>query len=1529
MSLIAQFECSNLLNSTKSDVWTPSIPSIKLTLDGLNTAIFMGNGAGKTTLSRCMLGTLSRHTTLVTAMKEAFAPRVQGIYTHVRVEFVQPRQSTPSPTLPGIVNKADGDRYVFGVCGYSDSTIKFYCYSGRLEDVPVVVKDNSGELTFILNEEFESNLRSVPSYKWNVSAEDWKERVQEHWGQQQLRQMVQFLLQGGDDKSASLYQTPSVKGELFDETFFYTHIAPYLTVGSFYSSPDEKDEPFLEGKILTHSISIIEAQHEGEKKVASIVRQKEVGLIFGKIKNHYENIEAAKVTLNKAQEKICETANSIKHLITDFPLPGIPKTSDTDSEKLNELVQNIVIVPNSDQPFLLKDKGLALLLNKQAKGINETADRNRIQSSKEAQVIDITCDQKLENLESRGRNGRFYSLTEALNFIDTVNSEYMSTDKGTSVDKTPFKNLVREAFSVFKKYCDTSPLRLQLNQKIALLARLDQDIKTSKNELRKNLDQKVALEERLQTLKSDKNAYDEMVATGLFSEEELQDPLGTKSELQKLHDHHFEQFSKNNSEVSRLQERYDLSQEFYREHPGDLPQPHFDEITKEETRLNDLASKTEVEFEKVSKKAKDSRILLKEKQKDLQVATDAFVQINAVHSDHTTTVDAFPEEDIIGFQARVRKRGTSFAASIGKLQGDLEHANKDYQYEVDFYAKFGDINPAEWLDEIDNERATLTIAAKENDLRIEQVKEDLESLKRKQVAPGRHARHALNLIPAEVAYESLHSFIKSNYSTNAEELLSLFSSFLFAPVIQNAEDIKQVLSIYNSQEVDILLPVFHQDTLESFLAKNQEERLVQTDLVCYVFSGQKTNIIEYILDPENTVPRKEKLTQEYQDLVKRCEKYLARLAEIKVSSPDISLATRAKHSKTQNLSFRTTRLAKEIDKETAAYDTHKIRYSDTVLKTIENAELFLQLGGPEKFGHLHEQKAVVKKAVEKLSLENEDLEEQRSELSTRRNEYVKTAREYESEHVGIKAKLKNLIDFLPDGPEEYLKVQKLLAEHKACLEILKRKQAMEFGRADSYVETIKITNETELKKAFDEINAQIKIAENQIKGFSDKRPMLEESIRKVGKESEKYDRFLSSMADLYKKLAKTIYTLPDNFENRLIPLIEGSALRFAEELTNVNLSAKIDDLMAEVTESFEDRNIDLLKTKASSALKAFQKTQKDFENLCDEEYGKSERSSVLNASEKELIVEVKNDPSRLAIYYENIQRILTKAEDDYKKGKDDEERLKQALAGNLAKLTANAGRNLKTLKRVMNESDGGATFAVQAAIASREEIESSLDNLVTYINTIHSRYLVKQNDPYSEWGKADEKKHHTDLRSKISEKCYRSIFRNTSIKFIHPHIRGGNATRFDLTDKGRLSGGEKSSLSLMMQVRMAQYSHKRKLLEDRALGARRKQNASEGQNILWIDGLFSNLSKLSLIEEAFRCIKATHGSFQIIGLIHNSSYVDTHDFDVFPNLFVGRTYINPSHSSTSEGWTVLEKQDRFKLKTLGFGAVKVKKSLTV
>ena len=1529
MSLIAQFECSNLLNSSKSDVWTPSIPSIKLTLDGLNTAIFMGNGAGKTTLSRCMLGTLSRHTTLVTAMKEAFAPRVQGIYTHVRIEFVQPRQSTPLSTLPGIINKADGDRYVFGVCGYSDSNIKFYCYSGRLEDVPVVLKDNNGELTFILNEEFESNLRSVPSYKWNVSAEDWKERVQEHWGQQQLRQMVQFLLQGGDDKSASLYQTPSVKGELFDETFFYTHIAPYLTVGSFYSSPEEKDEPFLEGKILSHSISIIEAQHEGEKKAASVVRQKEVGLIFAKIKNYHENIEAAKVTLNKAQDKICETANSIKHLITDFPLPGIPKTSDIDSEKLNELVQNIVIVPNSDQPFLLKDIGLALLLNKQAQGINEAADRNGVKSSKEAQVIDITCDQKLENLENRGRKGRFYSLTEALNFIDSVNPEYINNEKGPSVDRTPFKNLVREAFSVFKKHSDTSPLRVQLNQKVAMLEKLDQEIKTSKQELNKYLGQKAALDERLQTLKTDKNAYDEMVATGLFSEEELQNPLRTKGELQKRNAHHFEQFSKNNSEVSRLQERYDLSQEFYREYPGELPQPHLDEITREGTRLNDLANKTEVELDKVNKKAKDSWILLKEKQTALQVATDEFAQINAVHSDHTTAVDAFPEEALIGFQTRVRERGTSYATSIGKLQTDLEHASKDYQFELNFYEKFGEINPSEWLDGIDNERATLTIAAKENDLRIEQVKEDLESLKRKQVAPGCHARQALNLIPAEIKYESLHSYITSKESNNAQELLSLFSSFLFAPVIQNSEDIKQVLSIYNSQDVDILLPVFHQDTLKSFLAKSQGERLVQSDLVCYLFSGQKTNIIEYILDPENTVPRKEKLTQEYQELVKKCEKYLARLGEIKVSSPDITLATRAKHSKTQNLSFRTTRLAKEIEKETAAYDNHKIRYSDTVLKTIENAEIFLQRGGPDKFGELHEQKATVKKVVEKLSIENENLEDLRSELSKRQKEQVKTAREYESEHVEIKAKLKNLIDFLPNGPEEYLKAKKSLAEHNACLDRVILKQAMEFGRADSYVETIKITNETELKKAFSEINAKIKRVEDQTKEFTDKRPMLEESKRKVGKESEKYDRFLAGMADLYKKLAKTIHQLPDNYENRMIPLIEGSALRFAEEFTNVHLSTKIDDLMAEVTESFEDRNIDLLKTKASSALKAFQKTQKDFENLCDEEYGKSERSSVLSAGEKELIVEVKNDPSRLAIYYDNIQRILTKAEDDYKKGKDDEERLKQALAGNLAKLTANAGRNLKTLKRVMNESDGGATFAVQAAIASREEIESSLDNLVTYINTIHSRYLVKQNDPYSEWGKADEKKHHTDLRSKISEKCYRSIFRNTSIKFIHPHIRGGNATRFDLTDKGRLSGGEKSSLSLMMQVRMAQYSHKRKLLEDRALGARRKQNASEGQNILWIDGLFSNLSKLSLIEEAFRCIKATHGSFQIIGLIHNSSYVDTHDFDVFPNLFVGRTYINPSHSDTNEGWTVLEKQDQFKLKTLGFGEVKVKKTLTV
>ena len=148
------------------------------------------------------------------------------------------------------------------------------------------------------------------------------------------------------------------------------------------------------------------------------------------------------------------------------------------------------------------------------------------------------------------------------------------------------------------------------------------------------------------------------------------------------------------------------------------------------------------------------------------------------------------------------------------------------------------------------------------------------------------------------------------------------------------------------------------------------------------------------------------------------------------------------------------------------------------------------------------------------------------------------------------------------------------------------------------------------------------------------------------------------------------------------------------------------------------------------------------------------------------------------------------------------------------------------------------------------------------------------------------------INSMIRDQIYRRIFTKPVVKFSNERIRPKGEYDFD-TD---LSDGEKAALSLMWAVRLAEFAIEREARNLNSATARKKaRNRSE--NILIIDGLFSNLSDPSLIESVMAGIEDTRGRFQLIGLIHNTQYKN--DFNVFPVLLLGRKHVAPGKNG---GW---------------------------
>ena len=140
---------------------------------------------------------------------------------------------------------------------------------------------------------------------------------------------------------------------------------------------------------------------------------------------------------------------------------------------------------------------------------------------------------------------------------------------------------------------------------------------------------------------------------------------------------------------------------------------------------------------------------------------------------------------------------------------------------------------------------------------------------------------------------------------------------------------------------------------------------------------------------------------------------------------------------------------------------------------------------------------------------------------------------------------------------------------------------------------------------------------------------------------------------------------------------------------------------------------------------------------------------------------------------------------------------------------------------------------------------------------------------------------------KIHTQIYHKIFSNSSVHFSHKAIRGGEKTRLT-GEEGGLSSGQRTALMMMWLIKQADYALTRAVMN--SLANRRDQKAAlrGAQRIMFFDGLFSNLSSEEIINSAFQGLSEVDQNFQLIGLIHNQSYVNNKD--IFPVHLVGKKY---------------------------------------
>jgi len=139
----------------------------------------------------------------------------------------------------------------------------------------------------------------------------------------------------------------------------------------------------------------------------------------------------------------------------------------------------------------------------------------------------------------------------------------------------------------------------------------------------------------------------------------------------------------------------------------------------------------------------------------------------------------------------------------------------------------------------------------------------------------------------------------------------------------------------------------------------------------------------------------------------------------------------------------------------------------------------------------------------------------------------------------------------------------------------------------------------------------------------------------------------------------------------------------------------------------------------------------------------------------------------------------------------------------------------------------------------------------------------------------------SDLRTKqmLREALIDRIFVDPRVEFINSGIWGGK--RSPMTSK--MSTGQTVALQFMWIIRQAEFEIERGLTE--LSSAQASKSRARANRMILIDGIFSSLSDRHLIKEAMNGLKDLGGNFQIVGLLHSTTWVN--DDSVFPVYHVG------------------------------------------
>ncbi|MDD5300900.1 MAG: hypothetical protein PHD65_10445 [Gallionella sp.] len=846
--------------------------------------------------------------------------------------------------------------------------------------------------------------------------------------------------------------------------------------------------------------------------------------------------------------------------------------------------------------------------------------------------------------------------------------------------------------------------------------------------------------------------------------------------------------------------------------------------------------------------------------------------------------------------------------------------------------------PDQWLADIEKQRGDLGVEKGTLDREIGEIKQELSDLDTYAVADDRIYGGAIAALKKEnIPCQRLHQVVMgASVGARQKEVLALFSAMLSAPVVPDIQTAKQATQLLENNRLTV--PVFVADTLKEFIRGGSI--ILSEDLAQHLFVGRCTKQVNILLDPSLICAEKERINVEVQAREARINKIKKTLEEIAPQStllrtaltaldaiikesvrrlgearknvqrlnddlPDIKrraesmlLISAAKsflklggHEMLRALcEDKLPALQTAIEDATKALLTAESRNTDEAHEARRNIQRFLDLGGEAKFvslsatvtaltGKVSEFKRQHTEALDLATLLDEEAADAQNKLTVSLGEFALTQKVLED---AIAFDVGDNVQFMRTEQKER---ERLLEETSKAAT---RLQGIDFVRAQAYANR----SDDESRSAADR-KAQAESNRNQArqdKERYDKQTIqLRAKIAEISPFLELLDETIGTLLVKYRKIAELGPEIREHLlvDTEFLPEVSKIAdqIRLAVSPDCPSTNPDVRSLFSNLRSYIEVMELNTKPYQSTdkelrNARKAFQEKRDDFVNRAE-----SGEIKGLHQNEIERIrkAETTDDIANIRSLRQTIESQAQQLGQELNQYRQAVNTQKAANIEILTNLANQASTNLVILDDVMKRTPS-ARFHVYVDIADNNRISQIIESLIDEIEDRERHAREKSMAPLNN----ELERRNITYKNIIKERIYQNMFIEPKVEFCHPAIWHGERSR--LVNEGP-STGQLTALMMMWIIKQADYALTRVV---RLYTSRKdqKQALRKMQRILFIDGLFSNLSDEDIINGAFRGLREVSEGFQLIGFIHNPQYINNPD--LFPAHLVGKKFATQS-----------------------------------